>query len=197
MSPRCRCLGASHGPSCPLLDYDPEPVGASLSDLRDIAPRPTPTPPGPIARPAPRLKKPPQPIKPRNEKRARERQAEAFGEQAAVCRRRACLVLGCRMRPSVPHHALSRGARGSDEHTVPLCWVHHEEAHHGQKTFEERHGLDLLAAAKALAAELAARPAHDCEAFAVLRENTATLDSRYVCGRCAAPIPDEQEDDEA
>jgi hypothetical protein len=51
---------------------------SGLDDLTDIAPRPQPRPAGPIERPAPRLKKPPQPIKPRNEKRATARQASLF-----------------------------------------------------------------------------------------------------------------------
>lgn len=165
---------------------------SDLSDLRDIAPGPPPQETGPLERPAPRLKKPPQPIRARNPERADKRDAEAFAEQAALCRRRSCLVRGCRARPCVPHHQVSRGARGKDEDTVPLCWAHHEEAHRGQKTFEERHGLDLEHEAAKLAAELAARATHDCEAHAVLREDASTLTSRYVCDRCGYELPDEQ-----
>lgn len=164
----------------------------SLDDLRDIAPRPAPKGTGPLERRAPRLKKPPQPIKARNEKRATARRAEAFGEQAALCRRRPCAVPGCRNRPSVPHHTLSRGAGGKDSACVPLCWNHHEEAHHGQASFELRYGLDLGAEASKLAAELAARATHDCEENAELLEHEPSLTSRYVCRRCGYVLPDEQ-----
>lgn len=160
-----------------------------------VGPRAEPA--GQLERDPPRQKKPPTPIKPRNAKRAAARHAEAFAEQASLCRRRACLVPGCRVRPCVPHHERSRGAGGNDSSTVPLCWPHHDEAHHGQKTFEARYGLDLEHEAAKLAAELAARPAHDCEDYAVLRENAATLASRYLCGRCGGAIPDEQDGEDA
>lgn len=165
-----------------------------LSDLRDLAPGPQPPPVGPLPRPLPRPAKPRTPLKPRNESRARARHAEAFGEQAALCRRRACSVPGCRVRPCVPHHETSRGAGGDDSSCVPLCWPHHEECHRGQLTFERVHGIDLGEIAAALAAELAARPEHDCLTYALLREDEKTLTSRYVCQRCGYVLPDEQED---
>lgn len=169
-------------------------MSRDLSDLRDIAPAPPRRPVGPLPRPSPEPKKPRTPIKPRNEPRLKKLHAEAFGAQAALCRRRPCLVRGCRGR-TVPHHVRPRGmggVHGKDCDTVPLCWEHHELAHRDLEalglTLEE-----LQEAAAALAAELAARPAHDCEAFAVLREDGRTLSSRYVCQRCGYVLPDEQE----
>jgi hypothetical protein len=171
---------------------------ADLSDLTDIFPGPQPRPAGPIERAAPRLKKPPQPIKPRNEKRAKKRHDECYAEQADACRKRPCLVPKCWKRPCVPHHAVSRGAGGKDDQCVPLCWEHHSWAHDKPASeFLERFGVDLEAEASKLAAELERRRGHDCEQHAVLRENAATLRSEYVCTRCGYVLPDEQEDDEA
>lgn len=170
-------------------------MSRDLSDLRDLAPGPQPRPVGPIPRPAPEPKKPPTPIKPRNEPRLKKLHAEAFGEQAALCRRRPCLVRGCRAR-TVPHHVRPRGmgcVHGKDSDTVPLCWEHHEVAHRDLEalglTLEE-----LQAEAEKLAAELAARPAHDCEQYARLVEREPGLVSFYRCERCGHRLPDEQED---
>lgn len=150
--------------------------------------------PGPLERPAPRLKKPPQPIRARNEKRAAERNAESFGEQAALCRRRPCSVPGCRNRPSVPHHTRSRGAGGGDDSCAPVCWEHHCHVHdQGLKAFEERFGVDLVEAAAQLAAELERKKGHDCEAHARLVEHEPSLTSRYRCTVCNYVLPDEQE----
>jgi hypothetical protein len=123
------------------------------------------------------------------------RNAECFGPQAAACRRRPCTVPGCRVHPCVPHHTRSRGAGGKDDCTIGLCWDHHAFAHdHGLKAFEERFGVDLVAAAAQLAAELAARPAHDCLERVVLREDASRMRSVYVCDRCGTEV---QEDEDA
>lgn len=157
--------------------------------------RPKPVPAGPLDRPAPRQPKPPKPLKARNEKRAAKRHAESFGDQAALCRRRACSVPGCRVRPCVPHHETSRGAGGKDSACVPLCWPHHDECHHGQLTFERAHGIDLGEIAAGLAAELEARPAHDCEEHARLIEDGTPGRERsfYRCEKCGYVLPDEQD----
>lgn len=160
--------------------------------LREIASGPPPPIVGPIPRPEPREPKPRRPLPRRNEARLAARREIAFGPQSEACRKRPCSVPGCRRWPSVPHHVLSRGAGGKDEHTAPLCWDHHSEAHDGHDL-----GVDLVLVAQELAAELAARPAHNCDDYALLRENPRTLDSRYVCGRCGGSIPDEQEGTDA
>lgn len=123
------------------------------------------------------------------------RNAEAFAEQADACRKRSCLVARCRNWPCVPHHVRTRGAGGKDADTVPLCWEHHEAAH--GPGFEEKHGLDLAEEAAKLGAELERRRGHDCEAFAVLREDASKESSRYVCDRCGCVLPDAQEGPDA
>lgn len=154
--------------------------------------------PGALEREAPRVKKPPAPMKKRNAPRLAKLHDEAFGEQADLCRRRPCLVRGCRGR-TVPHHVRPRGmggVHGKDRDTVPLCWVHHDQAH----TSHEQLGLtleELQAEAEKLAAELAARPAHDCEDFARLIERAPGLVSFYRCERCGYVLPDEQEGGDA
>lgn len=46
------------------------------------------------------------------------------------------------------------GMKPPDEWTIPACVGHHSEIHNfGNATFELRHGLDLRALAKKLAAE--------------------------------------------
>lgn len=143
---------------------------------------------GPLPVREPNLPKPKKALPKRNEKRLAARRELTFGVQAETCRKRPCSVQGCRNRPSVPHHVLSRGAGGRDEHCVPLCWEHHDRAHNGEDL-----GVDLHLVAQELAADLAARPAHNCEDHAVLRENVCALRSEYVCARCHYVLPDEQE----
>jgi hypothetical protein len=80
-------------------------------------------------------------LRPRNPERARKRQLEAFGPQAALCRRLPCCV--CGDSPCDPHHLKSRGAGGTDRDTVPLCRTHHDMAHQmGAVTFWSLHQLD-------------------------------------------------------
>ena len=40
------------------------------------------------------------------------------------------------------------GEKSSDAMTVSLCREHHAESHRGEKTFERKHGLNLLARAE-------------------------------------------------
>jgi len=52
-----------------------------------------------------------------------------------------CIV--CHRRPD-PHHLVARGAGGSDYTAIPLCRLHHTEAHTlGKARFGERYGLDV------------------------------------------------------
>src|SRR6266568_6181816 len=67
------------------------------------------------------------------------------------------VVLVCGRRPSDPHHlrfAQSRalGRKVSDEFTVPLCRVHHREAHRSrdERAWWRRLGLDSLKIAEML-----------------------------------------------
>ena len=110
-------------------------------------------------------------IRARNPKRAAKRRAEAFGEQARVCRSASCCVcwpdafsidsprmLYCTMalarigfggERSEPHHIPSRGAGGTDKDCVPLCTAHHREFHDiGEQSFAERYAVDLRAIAR-------------------------------------------------
>src|SRR5262249_36595583 len=66
-----------------------------------------------------------------------------------------CLV--CGRKPTDPHHlrfAQKRalGRRVSDEFTVPLCRLHHREAHHSrnERAWWRRLGLDALKVAETL-----------------------------------------------
>lgn len=48
----------------------------------------------------------------------------------AYIRKQPCCL--CHARgPSIPHHVISRGAGGSDRHTVPVCWICHAKIHAG------------------------------------------------------------------
>lgn len=40
------------------------------------------------------------------------------------------------------------GEKSSDAMTVSLCREHHAESHRGEKTFAQRHGIDLMTLAK-------------------------------------------------
>lgn len=112
------------------------------------------------------------PMKRVNKERKARRDAEAFGEQAELCRRIPCVVCwdelfgqptgahlddpeiitpGC----SEPHHIPTRGAGGIDKDTVPLCRAHHQEWHDaGEQTFADKYGVDLRAVAASLCEEL-------------------------------------------
>lgn len=48
------------------------------------------------------------------------------------------------------------GIKPSDEFTVSLCHDHHMESHRGEKSFERKYGLDLMA----LAVEFFAKSPH-------------------------------------
>lgn len=112
-----------------------------------------------------------KPMLSRNNARLKKRRAAQFGEQAAVSRVLPCCV--CMpglfaagnlaetieraredgVRRSDPHHTLSRGAGGVDEHCVPLCRRHHNELDSpwsGPKTFEATHDINLRQLAAAL-----------------------------------------------
>lgn len=69
-------------------------------------------------------------------------------------RKHQCCVPGClQMSIEVAHinRAAHRGVgqKASDGFTISLCREHHAESHRGEKTFEQAHGLDLMALAKA------------------------------------------------
>lgn len=64
-----------------------------------------------------------------------------------------CSVPGCAGMPIECAHVRrannsGMGFKPSDAFTVSLCRDHHAESHRGERTFEERHGLDLLALAE-------------------------------------------------
>ena len=40
------------------------------------------------------------------------------------------------------------GRKASDAFTVALCREHHSESHRGERSFEVRHGVDLVALAR-------------------------------------------------
>ena len=64
-----------------------------------------------------------------------------------------CCVPGCTGMPIEVAHINSAATRGigmksSDALTVSLCRNHHQESHRGEKSFEEKHDLSLVALAK-------------------------------------------------
>jgi hypothetical protein len=80
-------------------------------------------------------------LRPRNEKRARERREIAFGPQAELCRTLGCCV--CGRVPAEPHHLKSRGAGGDDSWCIPLCRVCHYLFHlRGAVTFWKDYRMD-------------------------------------------------------
>jgi hypothetical protein len=108
-------------------------------------------------------------LAPVNRKRRAKRRAEAFGEQAELCRHLPCVVahsswwlvhgiqsavalavLGSTIRgQSEPHHVPSRGAGGTDKDCVPLSAELHREFHTiGEQSFSDRYGVDLRAIAR-------------------------------------------------
>lgn len=61
-----------------------------------------------------------------------------------------CIV--CRSRPVCVHHLLDGGRRISHEHTIPLCWQHHQSGrndaqivsrHPWKRAFEKRYGTEM------------------------------------------------------
>jgi hypothetical protein len=60
-----------------------------------------------------------------------------------------CSVPGCQLMPIEVAHvnrAWNRGtsSKASDAFTVSLCREHHAESHRGEKSFEAKHGIDLM-----------------------------------------------------
>ena len=60
-----------------------------------------------------------------------------------------CSVPGCQLMPIEVAHVNTAANRGisrkaSDAFTVSLCRDHHAESHRGERTFEQRHGVDLM-----------------------------------------------------
>jgi hypothetical protein len=83
------------------------------------------------------------------------------GHRAWV-RRHHCSVPGCRRTPIECAHVRSGGDGGmgmkpSDKWTISLCGFHHREQHRiGEREFERRHVIDLVA----IAEEFARRSPH-------------------------------------
>ena len=77
-------------------------------------------------------------------------------------REHACVVDGCDGRPIEAAHVrlgahAGMGQKPDDSVTVSMCTAHHAESHRvGERTFQERYRLDLLA----LAREFAERSPH-------------------------------------
>lgn len=64
-----------------------------------------------------------------------------------------CSVPGCSSMPIEVAHINRASTRGmgqksSDAQTIALCREHHSESHRGEKSFERKYGLDLMALAK-------------------------------------------------
>ena len=64
-----------------------------------------------------------------------------------------CSVPGCALKPIEVAHVNRASTRGvgqksSDAFTLSLCRDHHAESHQGDKTFERKYGINLLALAR-------------------------------------------------
>lgn len=64
-----------------------------------------------------------------------------------------CSVPGCQLMPIEVAHVNTAANRGvsrkaSDAFTVSLCRDHHAESHRGERTFERKHKVDLMALAQ-------------------------------------------------
>lgn len=69
-------------------------------------------------------------------------------------RKHQCSVPGCELMPIQVAHINRASTRGmgqksSDAQTISLCRDHHSESHQGEKSFERKYGLDLMAMARA------------------------------------------------
>lgn len=68
-------------------------------------------------------------------------------------RKHHCSVPGCHQMPiEVAHVGKANnhgiGKKASDAFTLSLCRDHHQESHRGDKTFQKKYGLDLMALAR-------------------------------------------------
>lgn len=62
-----------------------------------------------------------------------------------------CAIRGCKRRPTQAAHATTRGAGGTWEDLLPLCWKHHAEQHTaGILTFQKRYQINLARVAAAV-----------------------------------------------
>ena len=83
----------------------------------------------------------------------RERANRSCAGHRAWVRRHDCSVRGCRQRPIECAHVRSgtnggMGLKPSDRWAISLCEPHHREQHRlGEKAFERKHSLDLVALA--------------------------------------------------
>lgn len=64
-----------------------------------------------------------------------------------------CVIPGCQEMPIECAHVRrannsGMGFKPSDAFTVSLCKPHHAESHTGERTFEQRYGVDLMALAR-------------------------------------------------
>lgn len=64
-----------------------------------------------------------------------------------------CCVPGCQLMPIEVAHVnrASNGGMGrkaSDAFTVSLCREHHAESHRGERSFEAKHGVNLMSLAE-------------------------------------------------
>lgn len=61
-----------------------------------------------------------------------------------------CCVPGCQLMPIECAHVrraahAGTGMKPSDAFCASLCMEHHAESHRGEKSFEKKHGIDLMA----------------------------------------------------
>lgn len=87
-------------------------------------------------------------VNPVNRERAKKRHRESYGPKAVWIRSLSCAACGT-TRAVQAAHAKSRGAGGTSEHLVPLCFACHAHQHRvGVETFGREHGFDLLGLAR-------------------------------------------------
>jgi hypothetical protein len=90
-------------------------------------------------------------------KRPRRSDQRVCAGHRAWVRRHHCSVPGCRRTPIECAHVRGGGDGGvgikpSDKWTISLCGFHHREQHRiGERAFERRHAIDLMALAREFA----------------------------------------------
>lgn len=89
-------------------------------------------------------------------RKAKRYERDYAGPYADWIRSQGCLACEAhpkmtQMLPTQAHHVRTRGAGGSAQDLVPLCWDCHHDVHSmGRRTFERHYGIDLKAAARRL-----------------------------------------------
>ena len=127
-------------------------------------------------------------------KRARRLKEErSFPAHRAWVRRHHCSVPECRGYPIECAHVRcgtngGQGLKPSDQWTLSLCRDHHAEQHQiGERAFEKRYGIDLLALAQEFARRSPHRPLWDDVGAKSRNEDDPLRNPSRPTPRCWSP----------